>query len=173
MEQGGTGDGPLFQSSLMVTEAVPMSIPLINETNAVNQRTKLGTSMDVPGTAARNETSTTHGAEGKDVGKKIKCPPSGGTSSPPTRLSGPSSQLSLPSATAASQPHQRRLAPFAETGSPDRLNVTSSTAGRSSRRSTRRQRRKSGRPRSQSSKTAKPHSPSSRSKMTRTSSSSR
>lgn len=96
-----------------------------------------------------------------------------GTSSPPTRLSGSSSQLSLPSATAASQPHQRRLAPSAETGSPDRLNVTSSTAGRSSRRSTRRQRRKSGRPRSQSSKTAKPHSPSSRSKMTRTSSSSR
>lgn len=38
-----------------------MSIPLINETNAANQRTKMGTSMDVPGTAARNGTSTAHG----------------------------------------------------------------------------------------------------------------
>lgn len=34
----------------------------------------MGTSMDVPGTAARNETSAAHGAGGKDMGKKIKCP---------------------------------------------------------------------------------------------------
>ena len=54
-----------------------MSIPLINEINAVNQRTKMEKGMDVPGTAARNGTSAAHGAGGKDMGKKIKCPKCG------------------------------------------------------------------------------------------------
>ena len=38
-----------------------MSIPLINEASAVNQRTKMEKGMDVPGTATRNETSAAHG----------------------------------------------------------------------------------------------------------------